>query len=257
MAIRIGYYPQLACFFFLAALVCYLLLLKFGKLNEWDDNFSNWLFIVCYTGGYFGARALSIAIEESHIGIVQNLLALLKPGPMTYYGGLIGALLSGLIFIYLKKIPFLRVADVCLPIGFIGLGIGRIGCFLNGDDFGIAVPVRVDGSIPWWAVVFPNHPDPIPRFPVQLVESAVASLIGVVFLILLRKRTSNLNGWYASSSLACYSIFRFFIEYFRDDDRGWIIQDYLTPSQGISMFFLVMALSFFAYKSVVMKSFKT
>lgn len=201
------------------------------------------LFVVCYVAGYFGARIFSIFIDEPDLTTwAERLLALGRFGPMTFYGGFLGALIFGTIFIMVKKAPILNLLDVSLPAGMIGLGFGRIGCFLNGDDYGIPVDDLGQLNPPWWGVTFPNLEDGIVRYPVQLYETlgafALALLVMLLFAPLRRRFGSGSIGLW---TIVGYGVLRFFLEYYRGDDRGWVMVNILSPSQLISVILTAVA----------------
>lgn len=132
-------------------------------------------------------------------------------GGMSFHGGLIGALLGGLWFVRKKKLDFLTMADIAFLTAPIGLGLGRIGNFINGELYGRITDVP-------WGVVFPDpRAGNLPRHPSQLYE---ALLEGVVLFIILwalrrRKRPRGVIFW---AFIALYGIFRFFVEFFREPD---------------------------------------
>ena len=150
---------------------------------------------------------------------------------MTYYGGFVAGSIAGTVFVKLAKMPVSKLADVCFPIGLIGLGIGRIGCFLNGDDYGIAVSLTADG--PWWSVTFPYHHHQVARLPIQLIESGTCFIAGLVAM--KWQPVGQEPGFVALSCIGFYAVFRFFAEYGRGDERGWWIEGLLSTSQGISV----------------------
>jgi phosphatidylglycerol:prolipoprotein diacylglycerol transferase len=61
-------------------------------------------------------------------------------GGLTQYGGLVGGALAGILFVRIKKISFNTISDICAPALALGIGIGRIGCFLKGCCFGLPAP---------------------------------------------------------------------------------------------------------------------
>jgi len=81
-------------------------------------------------------------------------------GGMSFHGGLIGAVLAGWWFSRRRSLPFLAVADSVMVTVPVGLGLGRLGNFINGELLG-----RVS-AVPW-AMVFPDG-GPLPRHPSQL-----------------------------------------------------------------------------------------
>ena len=92
--------------------------------------------------GIIGSKALDLI--ENWDSFVANPLIAFSPGGLTFYGGLILAIIAIGIYIKKKKIPFLVVADATSPSLILAYGIGRIGCQLAGDgDYGIPT------SLPW------------------------------------------------------------------------------------------------------------
>ena len=187
---------------FMYALGAVLAFLMLGKLNiRLTSPFTNKqlsnLFIIGYLCGYFGARSLSIVIEQPELhsigGLIQGLFQL---GPMTFYGGAIGTFLGGVIYAKIARLSLRNILDIAIPCGLLALAVGRVGCFLNGDDYGSLVPTNwtdAPGSF-LWAVTFPNLEDNLARYPVQLWET-VAVLVIIAPLILnlssIRARLGN------------------------------------------------------------------
>jgi phosphatidylglycerol:prolipoprotein diacylglycerol transferase len=91
----------------------------------------------------------------------------------------------------------------------IGLGLGRIGNFINGELYGRVTQVP-------WGMIFPRG-GPLPRHPSQLYESALEG--GLLFLILWRvKDRKHADGTLSALFLLLYGVFRFVIEFFREPD---------------------------------------
>ncbi len=130
-------------------------------------------------------------------------------GGMSFHGGLIGALLAGALFCRLRGLPVWEVADIVTVTGPIGLFLGRLGNFINGELYGRP------GTVPW-AIVFPGG-GPIPRHPSQLYEAALEGVL--LFLVLWRLKDLELRpGAMISLFLAGYGILRFVVEFFRQPD---------------------------------------
>jgi len=108
---------------------------------------------------------------------------LFSRGGITWYGGLIGATLLGAWGSRRHGVPLKTFADCCAVSGAVGQAMGRIGCFLVGDDYGKVTDV-------WWGVVFPQGMPPTydPVHPTQLYE--VAWLLPVAGLLWSRRRRS-------------------------------------------------------------------
>jgi len=137
-------------------------------------------------------------------------------GGMSFHGGLLGTILVGYWYIKKHKLDFWFYADLLIPTAPIGLFLGRIGNFINGELYG-----RVS-HVPW-AMVFPAG-GPLPRHPSQLYEATFEGI--VLFIILWKVRTKiKTHGTLTALFLILYGIFRFFIEFFREPDPqlGFII----------------------------------
>ena len=248
--------PSWHLFYVLGALCAFIFLSQLSTKHcpEVRTNDIVALFVVCYVCGYFGARLLSIFIEEPQFKGPKSILsALFKFGPMTFYGGGILAFLAGWIVVRVKGLPFAKIFDCAIPSGLLALALGRIGCFLNGDDFGKAVPLDQLGTAPIWSVTFPNLGDNIARYPIQLVEAFIALGCALFLGFKIKSlRQSFFPGITGLLGLISYANFRFFLEFFRDDFRGSILGSWISTSQFISIMLLListLALPFLAKAS--------
>jgi len=142
---------------------------------------------------------------------LQNPLEIIAiwHGGMSFHGGLLGALVAGIFFCRRKKLPYWQVADAVIVTAPIGLGLGRLGNFINGELFGRA------STVPW-AMVFPMG-GPVPRHPSQLYEVFLEGLLLFVILWKLKDRPFR-PGAMVCLFLAGYGIFRFVAEFFRQPD---------------------------------------
>jgi phosphatidylglycerol---prolipoprotein diacylglyceryl transferase len=130
-------------------------------------------------------------------------------GGMSFHGGLLGVVIGTLIFCLRRNTPILLTADILVAAAPIGLGLGRIGNFINGELWG-----RVS-DVPW-AMVFPSG-GPYPRHPSQLYEAFLEGL--VLFVILwIQHRRKVAHGIPLFSFLFLYGTFRFIVEFFREPD---------------------------------------
>ena len=237
--------PAWHTFFVLGALTTYFVLMRTCRRfhPEIAESRLAALFSICYASGYFGARLLSIFIEEPDTaGLTGTIKALFQFGAMTFYGGAIAAFVVGALYCRVKRLNLATMIDAGLPAGLAGLAVGRIGCFLNGDDYGIPVPLTGGEAPPFWAVTFPNLQDGVARYPVQLYEAiAVAILVGVLLLNYGRLRRIFRPGAVGLFAAVGYANLRFTLEFLRGDFRGSIAGTWLSTSQFISILVLATA----------------
>jgi phosphatidylglycerol:prolipoprotein diacylglycerol transferase len=158
-------------------------------------------------------------------------------GGMSFHGACIGLILGSVIFCRRHKIDFWTTADIYVVTVPIGLGLGRIGNFINGELFG-----RVT-NVPW-AMVFPDG-GPLPRHPSQLYEAFLEGVVLFIVLWSLRKRPwQGRPHWPHGSLFAAfligYGIFRIFAECFRQPDPqiGFLFH-YFTEGQLLSSIMVV------------------
>jgi phosphatidylglycerol:prolipoprotein diacylglycerol transferase len=147
-------------------------------------------------------------------------------GGLSFHGGLIGCIVAGWLFCRKNKMPFRAVADSAVVTAPIGLGLGRIGNFINGELYGRPTDVP-------WAMIFPGG-GPLPRHPSQLYEALLEGAVLFVLLWVLRKRDFP-DGMMIAFFLFFYGAFRFFLEFFREPDAhlGFIL-GFLTMGQLLS-----------------------
>jgi phosphatidylglycerol:prolipoprotein diacylglycerol transferase len=166
-------------------------------------------------------------------------------GGYTYYGGLIGGGLAAFLFIRRRKLPLWPTVDTLTWIVILGLGFGRIGCFLNGCCFG-----HVTDS--WLGIVFPPgspswteqgeqgligpRDSALPVLPTQLFE-AVAAFAIAALLALWVERKKRYPGETFVVGIALYAAARIAIEFFRADPRGGLLG--LSTSQIVAIVTLV------------------
>ena len=165
-------------------------------------------------------------------------------GGMSFHGGLLGAVVSGWLFCRKKKMPFPAVADCVIVTVPIGLGLGRIGNFINGELYGRPTDVP-------WAMIFP-HGGNIARHPSQLYEAILEGLVLFLILWFLRKKDFK-DGMMVVFFLLFYGAFRFFVEFFREPDPQLGLLLGQSVSMGQILCFSMMAaagvLAFLIYRN--------
>ena len=130
-------------------------------------------------------------------------------GGMSFHGGLLGVVIAALIFCRRRKLPVLLTGDILVASAPLGLGLGRIGNFINGELWG-----RVTDHP--WGMVFPGGGG-LPRHPSQLYEAFFEGLVLFLILYLLHRRNVT-AGIPFFSFFVGYGLFRFMIEFVRQPD---------------------------------------
>lgn len=130
-------------------------------------------------------------------------------GGMSFHGGFLGVILAFVLFSRRRKVPFWALIDMAAQCAPVGLGLGRLGNFINGELYGRPTDVP-------WGMVFPGGGD-LPRHPSQLYE---AFLEGIVLFLIVRyaSRRFSQTGVAAWTFVAGYGLFRFIVEFFRQPD---------------------------------------
>ena len=160
-------------------------------------------------GGLVGAK-LWWTVEFS--GTAPFLSLMFSRGGLSWFGGFTFGLAAGLLVIRVKRLPLLPTLSAAAPALAIGHAIGRIGCFLVGDDYGKV------SDLPW-AVAFPEGlPPTLARVhPTQIYEALPLFLIGGLLLRLRRNRASDRKVFATYLLLAGGT--RFLIEFIRVNDH--------------------------------------
>jgi len=137
-----------------------------------------------------------------------KLLAVWEGG-MSFHGGAIGVVMAFILYARRKKLQFIILIDMAALCAPVGLGLGRIGNFINGELYGRPTDMP-------WGMVFPGS-DGLPRHPSQIYE---AFLEGFVLFSIVRfvSRRTEVNGMVTFTACAGYGLFRFIVEYYRQPD---------------------------------------
>lgn len=196
--------------------------------------------------GYLGARAMHIVFDGFLDIYIQKPLAIFAfwKGGLAFYGTIIFGLPTAVWWFTHHKAPLLKYLDsFTFGIAF-GVGIGRIGCYLNGCCFGEIssnplasrfIRYGLSAKNQFSRDILPNLKElPFPVFPSQLISFAANMVIFLILWCFLRKRLKK-DGTILGSWLIMYGIFRFIIEFFRADDRGLFFNNTLSSSQLIAI----------------------
>jgi phosphatidylglycerol:prolipoprotein diacylglycerol transferase len=159
-------------------------------------------------------------------------------GGLTFYGGVLAALPASFLFVKAKKLPFWKLADLAAPAFALGLGIGRIGCFLSGCCFG------KPSDLPW-AVMFPPHSFAgqvfhCPVHPTQIYESLFGFACFGLLFFLSKKR--HFAGFLMCLFIGLYGAWRLVVDFWRfyETTQVWALG--LTNNQWVSIMMMAGAM---------------
>ena len=160
-------------------------------------------------GGFAGAKLLWVV---EHLGEEPAVDLLLSRGGMSWFGGFAGGLLAGLWLIRRRRLPIVAVLAAATPALAVGHAIGRLGCFLVGDDYGRP------SSLPW-AVAFPEGlpPTTVPVHPTQIYEAM--ALLPIAFLLIRWRRRGVSDRVVLGAYFVLAGLLRFAIEFVRINVR--------------------------------------
>lgn len=207
------------------------------------------LTIVTVLLGFLAARILFIITEWE--GFLKNPMNYITGSGFVVFGGIIGGAITIWGYCKWKKMDFLAYLDLMIPSVALAQGFGRIGCFLAGCCYG----KETDGLL---GITFTNSnyaPNNVRLFPSQLVMSAGDFLIAAILILYARK--DRTKGKTSALYLILYSVGRFFVEFTRNDDRGFV--GTLSTSQFIGIFILIVGVAafFWALPAYEKKSLQT
>ncbi len=177
-----------------------------------------------YTGGETGIP--SAFTDFSGDGLVSWQLLRLWDGGMAFHGGLMGVTAAMAFVAWRDKLNFIRVVDyvaVGVPMGML---LGRLANFVNGELWGRVTDVP-------WAMVFPMAGD-LPRHPSQLYQAGLEglALLAVMMLLFWKTRARYRPGLLAGVFTLGMGIARFVNEFFREPDQQ--LADFAART-GLSM----------------------
>ena len=224
---------------------CFFLLHLEMKRLKYDTEIASDIIFWAAIGGVLGAKIYYL-IENLDRTINDPAGMIFRGSGLVFLGGLIGSTTCVTVILNKRKLPWFVFADVIAPLIMIGYAIGRLGCFLVGDDYGLP------STLPW-AVSFPNGLPPttvssfslyypwidtsdftseiITVHPTQLYESFAGF---VIFMILWKMRSKIIiPGSLFFSYLVIAGIERFCIEFIRTNEK--YLFDIFSGAQIISV----------------------
>ena len=209
------------------------------------DNFLIYLILGIILGGRLG-----YILFYNFYYYYQNPLEILFlwQGGMSFHGGAMGVLIASIIFAKKNNVKILVLTDVVVCAAPIGIFLGRIANFINGELYG-------KKTFSDYGVIFPKI-DMEPRHPSQLYEAILEGLILFFLLnIILKFKKKLFNGELSCYFLIFYSIFRIISELFREPDKhiGYII---FNISLGTIISFSFLIFGIIAFKIIKNESFR-
>lgn len=222
-----------------------------------EDPEKSWdLVFMGVVGGIIGAKGYYLLLNYPSL-IADPVGMILSRGGLVWYGGFLLATVLVIREIKRQKLGVPRMADIIAPALALGYSVGRIGCFLVGDDWGRPTDsvfgVRFPRGTPATTVqnieqMFGITVDPelieqygqvVPVHPTQLYEVGLSTLI---FFVLWRIRDhSHAKGWLFMLWLSLAGLERFMVEFLRaKDDRFFGL---LTLAQVISLMIVAVGLA--------------
>ena len=209
------------------------------KRSQFDD-----LIIYLVIGIIFGGR-LGYVVFYNPEYYFYNFFEIFKiwKGGMSFHGGLIGVIISVLVFSKNIKINFLKFTDIISCVSPIGIFLGRIANFINAELYGKT------SNAPW-AVIFPNAGN-IARHPSQIYEAILEGLILFILInyFALKKKLLFKAGYVSGLFLIFYSVLRIFSEKYREPDMhiGYLFNYFslgtvlslITLSAGLLLLFYI------------------
>jgi phosphatidylglycerol---prolipoprotein diacylglyceryl transferase len=172
------------------------------------DDFVIWVTLGIILGGRIG---YVLFYNLPHFAAHPAEIVQLWNGGMSFHGGVIGVITAIIVFALRRGLPILSLGDVTTAVTPIGLFLGRLANFVNGELWGRPTDVP-------WAIVFPNG-GPIPRHPSQLYEATLEGLVLLAVLaVLVQMGALKRPGIVSGTFLLGYGIARTICEFFREPD---------------------------------------
>ena len=172
------------------------------------DDFVVWITLGIILGGRIG---YVLFYNPAHFAENPAEIVQLWKGGMSFHGGLLGCVLTVVVFARQRGLSILSLGDVTCAVGTIGVFLGRLANFINGELWGRPSDAP-------WAMVFPTG-GPLPRHPSQLYEAALEGVVlCAVLALLIRGGGLRRPGFVMGAFAIGYAVARSFCELFREPD---------------------------------------
>ena len=204
------------------------------------DDFLIWAMVGVIAGGRLG---YVIFYQPGYF--LQNPLEIfvLWEGGMSFHGGLVGVILAMILFARRIKQPFFALADIVACATPIGLFLGRLANFVNGELYGRTTEVS-------WGMVFPRG-GPLPRHPSQLYEAFLEGIVlfAILFVAVRFTAAKARLGVLSGIFLVGYGCARIIAELFREPDEqlGFLFNAGITMGQLLSVPMVVLGVLFIVW----------
>ena len=207
---------------FIAFLSCNLLMKKTLREKQIDTKIGDDIVFWAAIGGILGAKLyyiMEFGFNTEGVDGVWSAIQSFGSG-LVFYGGLIGGFFAVSLYLYIKKLSWLEYADMVAPLLALGHGIGRIGCFLVPDCFGVESKYHFFPL----GVKFPEGPfvdaayASVYRYPTQLYE--MFAYLAIFLYLYSYRHKVNFKGELFFEYLFLTGIFRFVIEFIREHPNG-------------------------------------
>ena len=214
------------------------------NIKECFDDYLTYLILGIIIGGRLG-----YVVFYNFNYYSSNVIDIFKiwQGGMSFHGGILGVILSTVIFANKKRHNIFYYLDIVAIVSPIGIFFGRISNFINSELYGTITTMP-------WAVQFLKV-DNLYRHPSQLYEAIFEGIVLFIILVYFRNRGFlNMPGFISGAFLTFYSLFRFIIEFFRvpDEQIGYLILN-LTMGQIISLIFFIVGITLMINKHEIKK----
>lgn len=237
--LAIRWYGFLYVLSFILGYIFYRRLLRMREVKVTRDQYEGVIFAIML-GVILGGRLGYVFFYNLpwYLKHPQEILFVWEGG-MSFHGGALGVIIATWIYLKRQKLNFYKLADPAMPLVAVGLGLGRLGNFINAELWGS------ETTLPW-GMVFPSDPEMLVRHPTQLYELFLEGIVlFIVSMILLKK--SKKEGLVFWIFIGLYGIFRFLVEFVRVPDDLEVYREYgylfgfMTIGQILSILMVVAA----------------
>ncbi len=228
----------------LATIIGIWLVVRGAKREGLDADYLVEFAVYTLIGGIIGARLWFVVFKWQDYVNNPIEIFMVWMGGLAIQGGILGGLLVGVWLAKRKKLPIWQVTDLFAPSLILGMAIGRIADFLDGDAYGIPSDSILAVSYPPGTYVYNIYGD-TPVLPMPLFE-AIGDIVIFVLLLLIRNR-KQFQGLLFLLMLALYSASRFTMEFWRGDSLRTIFN--LKVAQLTALVTIIIAVALIIYRA--------